>query len=154
MQNSFQISSQILFDLHLKNDSGKYCKLSIKKSPTLRFRGPILEPFAWLFPGGERFFCLPISFSESPRAPPKVIFWPPWALFDPPFWNDVGIQRRFWVHTPYKGTCLSSESVGQIRKCHSNTSQTHDAIKAFNKSKSCWVSWWWATPFLAIMFWD
>jgi hypothetical protein len=62
-------------------------------------------------------------------------FCPPWARLNPPFWNDVGIQRRFLVHPPFPRTCLSSETVGQIRKCYSNTSQTHDAIKAFNLSK-------------------
>ena len=62
--------------------------------------------------------------------------WPPWARLNRPFWNDVGIQRRFLVHPPFPRTCLSSETVGQIRKCYSNTSQTHDAIKAFNLSKS------------------
>ena len=141
MQKSIQTSSKIPFEIHLKNDAGKYWKISTKIPPTLRFRGPILEPVAWLFPGVARFFA-DLFFGTSAGTPKNDFgyllegFWPPWARLNPPLWNDVGIQRRFLVHPPFPRTCLSSETVGQIRKCYSNTSQTHDAIKAFNKSRT------------------
>ena len=147
----------------------------------MRFRGPILEPVAWMFPGVARFFA-DLFFGTSAGTPKGDIghllegFWSPWARLNHPLWNDVGIQRRFLVHPPFPRTCPSSETLGQIRKCYSNTSQTHDAIKAFNLSKSYIKTslsilanksflrfslilqglrvTWWATPFLAIMFCD
>jgi hypothetical protein len=174
---------QKLLKRNPENDARKALKQSIKIPPNLRlFWGSILEPFAWLFPAvagffGDLFFG---TFAGTPKGDfghPFGGMLTPWERLYPPFWNYFGIPRRFLVLPPFRRACQSSETVRQIRKCHTNTSQTHDTTKASNESKSYLKNdslsilanksflrfslilqrfrvTWWATPFLAIMFSD
>ena len=88
MQTSFQISSKIPFEIHLKNDAGKYFKISINKSPTLRLRGPILECVAYLFPAVARCFAVFFLIGTS-AGTPKGDLGLLWRAFGRPGLNQI-----------------------------------------------------------------
>jgi hypothetical protein len=75
MHKSIQKPSKKQLKINTNNDTGKASKKSLKIPPTLRFRGPILEPFVRRF----RSFCcfLVICFSEPLGGTPLDRLWPP-----------------------------------------------------------------------------
>ena len=136
MQKTFPKPLKKQLKSNPKNDAGKYRKISPTISPTLRFGVPFWSHLRGSFQGW-RFF-LATCVSEPSRGTPKGDFGtPPGVILGPPG-SDSPPLKLFWHPANLLGTSTrqSSETVGQIGKCHSNTSQTHDTTNTFNKSKS------------------
>ena len=82
MQRSIQISSKIPFEIHLKNDVGKYWTIknnsNNNNTTSIVFWGPMLERVAWFVPGVARFFLTFFLFGTF-AGTPRGWFWTPFG---------------------------------------------------------------------------
>ena len=109
-----------------------------KNTTNLAISGSHLGACCMIVSRGGAFFWRHV-FLNLRGAPPRAILDPPWSDFGPPLGAISLPLELFWHPANFLGTSTrqSSETVGQIGECHSNTSQTHD-VRSF-KSLIKWV---------------